>query len=159
MSCIALFLLKRGLIEKGEVEEYIYGTKILSLKICHFAIYIVLGIIFDCFLDMMLFFLLFRFFRKQTSGLHTKNPISCFYITLIIGLVNVFVCHMNQIYLAAINTILWIYIIVFNRSNIKQEKNMCSFTIVCYFFGMMKLLNTILFPFCIANLLDKHYNT
>lgn len=159
MSCIALFLLKRGLIEKDEVEEYIYGTKILSLKICHFVIYIVLGVIFDCFLDMMFFFLLFRFFRKQTSGFHTKNPISCFYITLFIGVLNVLVCHMNQIYLTAINTILLIYISFFRCSNKKQEKKLFSFTIVCYFFRMMKLLNIILFPFCIAKLLDKHYNT
>lgn len=82
---LANFLLSKNVIEKSEIDIYVYGYEVLISSLVDFLIIIAIGYIFNRIIAMLLFFIMFVSVRLYTGGYHAETFLKC-------KIVFVFIC-------------------------------------------------------------------
>ena len=70
---IANFLLHKNVISETEIDIYIYGYETIILGIIDFFIVLIVGLIFNQFITMLIFFTMFISVRVYTGGYHANT--------------------------------------------------------------------------------------
>ena len=86
---IANFLLHKNVISETEIDIYIYGYEIIILGIIDVFIVLIVGLIFNQFITMLIFFTMFISVRLYTGGYHANTVLKCkaVFISICISLV------------------------------------------------------------------------
>ena len=86
---IANFLLHKNVISEMEIDIYIYGYETIILGIIDFFIVLIVGLIFNQFITMLIFFTMFISVRLYTGGYHANTVLKCkaVFISICISLV------------------------------------------------------------------------
>ena len=86
---IANFLLHKNVISETEIDIYIYGYETIILGIIDFFIVLIVGLIFNQFITMLIFFTMFISVRLYTGGYHANTVLKCkaVFISICISLV------------------------------------------------------------------------
>lgn len=92
---ITSMLVEKDFINEAETEEYHYGLEILALKLIHSLSFIIIGLIFNKFLEMILFLIFYNEARSLLGGYHSKSKYLCLFISI---LISSFVCSFISIF-------------------------------------------------------------
>ena len=82
-------LLHKNVISETEIDIYIYGYETIILGIIDFFIVLIVGLIFNQFITMLIFFTMFISVRLYTGGYHANTVLKCkaVFISICISLV------------------------------------------------------------------------
>lgn len=72
---IANFLLHKNVISETEIDIYIYGYETIILGIIDFFIVLIVGLIFNQFITMLIFFTMFISVRLYTVKCYTERAV------------------------------------------------------------------------------------
>lgn len=100
-SKIVKKLVATSVIPDTEQELYIYGFFMLLSQILYFILTTILGIIFDIFLESIIFYIAFQFIRRYAGGIHASSELKCEIATttsIFICLLCVKMCEMHNIH-------------------------------------------------------------
>lgn len=70
-------LISKGSITENKRELYIYGFFMLISHLMYLVLTIILGLIFKCFLESVIFYIAFQFIRRYAGGFHAKTEATC----------------------------------------------------------------------------------
>lgn len=70
-------LLDKGSITEDERDLYIYGFFMLLSQLMYFILACIFGLLFQCFLDSIIFYIAFQFIRRYAGGYHAKTETRC----------------------------------------------------------------------------------
>ncbi len=88
MKKIAMSLMnhiyKQGFIEKGELDTYVYGMDIFLSSLIEVASIIAISLIFNNFIETVLFFMAFIPLRIFAGGYHADTRLRCYLISLVV---------------------------------------------------------------------------
>lgn len=70
-------LIDKGSITKDDRELYIYGFFILLSHIMYFSLSAFFGLLFQCFIESVIFYIAFQFIRRYAGGYHAKTETRC----------------------------------------------------------------------------------
>jgi accessory gene regulator B len=105
---IATALSSKDCLDPDEIEIITYGLFAMLSKIIYGLISLIIGIIFDCIIGSMCFYLSFLFVKKYSGGVHASTEQRCFCYSSI----SIF-CSVGYIRLAMKEECLgWIVIII-----------------------------------------------
>lgn len=74
-------LLKKQLIPKQDQELYSYGLKAFSFLFVNFLTALLLGFFTNRIREVIVFFLFFIPLRSNAGGYHTKNKLTCYFLS------------------------------------------------------------------------------
>lgn len=75
--CMVGTLLKNKIIQKHQIEIYIYGFEVFISSCITFLIAILTGVILNCVLAALVYFITFAVLRQICGGYHAKSYWSC----------------------------------------------------------------------------------
>lgn len=78
---LAMRLLRNQSISEEDTELISYGLFSIISKIMYGIISLIFGILFDCWLESIFFYICFLFVKKYAGGFHAKTEIRCFFIS------------------------------------------------------------------------------
>lgn len=70
-------LLAKGSITEDERELYIYGFFMLLSQLVYFLLACIVGLLFQCFFESVIFYIAFQFIRRYAGGYHAKTETRC----------------------------------------------------------------------------------
>ena len=70
-------LLDKGSITEDERDLYIYGFFMLLSQLMYFILACIFGLLFQCFLDSIIFYIAFQFIRRYAGGYHASTETRC----------------------------------------------------------------------------------
>lgn len=70
-------LIAKGNITEEDRELYIYGLFMLLSQIMYFFLSVVFGLLFQCFIESVIFYIAFQFIRRYAGGYHAKTETKC----------------------------------------------------------------------------------
>ena len=70
-------LLINGAISKEEQELYIYGFFMLLSQLLYLIFAFVFGVILDCVIESIIFYITFQFIRRYAGGYHASTEVRC----------------------------------------------------------------------------------
>lgn len=70
-------LIAKGNITKDDRELYIYGFFILLSHIMYFSLSAFFGLLFQCLIESLIFYIAFQFIRMYAGGYHAKTETRC----------------------------------------------------------------------------------
>lgn len=70
-------LIAKGNITKEDRELYIYGFFILLSHIMYFSLSAFFGLLFQCLIESLTFYIAFQFIRRYAGGYHAKTETRC----------------------------------------------------------------------------------
>lgn len=70
-------LLAKGSITEDERELYIYGFFMLLSQLVYFLLACIVGLLFQCFFESVIFYIAFQFIRRYAGGYHAKTEMRC----------------------------------------------------------------------------------
>ena len=116
---LASHLLSKSAIEEKDKDIYIYGFFMLLSYTFYFGITILIGILFSCVLESIVYFLTFQFIRKFAGGYHANTETRCeimsiVSITLCISIIKLSKTFDFQIALLIITAIAAVCVIIFS---------------------------------------------
>lgn len=94
-SKLADFLIRNKIVEADDKEIYVYGYEILISSLIGIVSVLLLGFLFNLFLESIIFLVVFILIRQSCGGYHANSYIKCissflFIFVLIIFSLNVF---------------------------------------------------------------------
>ena len=83
---VAVFFMENDLIQKDEIDIYIYGLQLIISSIIGISIILVAGIIFERFKDSLIFLFIFIIMRQYSGGYHADSYLKCnlFFISIFV---------------------------------------------------------------------------
>lgn len=75
---IATLLRQKDCIESDEIEIITYGLFALLSKITYALISLIIGVIFDCVIGSICFYVSFLYIKKYSGGIHASTEQRCF---------------------------------------------------------------------------------
>jgi len=81
-SKLTEFFIKCQVIQEADRDTYEYCFKIFLMNILNFGSILLLGLIFGCLLETILFVIGFSVIRKQAGGYHAGTPLRCYLISV-----------------------------------------------------------------------------
>lgn len=81
-------MIAKGSITEDDRELYIYGLFMLLSQIMYFFLSVIFGLLFQCFIESVIFYIAFQFIRRYAGGYHAKTETRC----EIISALSIFVC-------------------------------------------------------------------
>lgn len=91
-------LLKKGVIDEGEEELYVYALFILFSSLMYLVLVGILGLILGCFFESIIFFIAFQFIRKYAGGYHASTEARCEIMSSISMIASVVVIMLAKMY-------------------------------------------------------------
>lgn len=70
-------LIAKGNITEEDRELYIYGLFMLLSQIMYFFLSVIFGLLFQCFIESVIFYIAFQFIRRYAGGYHAKTETKC----------------------------------------------------------------------------------
>ena len=115
---ITEFFIQCQVIKETDRETYEYCFQILLMNIINFGTIMLLGIVFRCVIETILFVIGFTIIRKQAGGYHSSTPIRCYLLSVANYIVFVFLLSIipsawakliNLLIIALACIIIWLY--------------------------------------------------
>lgn len=91
-------LIAKGNITEEDRELYIYGLFMLLSQIMYFFLSVVFGLLFQCFIESVIFYIAFQFIRRYAGGYHAKTETRCEILSTLSILVSIVVVRATKIY-------------------------------------------------------------
>lgn len=160
-------------IHYNKIELYKYSALITIQSAINILTTLLLGFVFDAFLENVCFFITFKFLRKYCGGMHSAKFSTCYLISVIANILILFAIkmfeHYPNHYLAMIiESVALIIAIIFapiTNKNKPLTKKQCRFyklivciaSLVCIATSLILSLNncTFIFPISLAALLNS----
>ena len=70
-------LVENGTIHDSEQEIYVYGFFMFLSHMFYLLVACILGIVFNCFIESVIFYVLFQSIRRYAGGYHAKTETKC----------------------------------------------------------------------------------
>ncbi|MEG0577260.1 MAG: accessory gene regulator B family protein [Bacilli bacterium] len=122
-------ILKRLLVnkiisdDKETLEDYKYALVIMRLKLLHSITILFLGFSLNCFVESIIFLLLYSILRKYIGGFHAKKSVNCFFLSLLFAIGLFYI--INYIYIDAFLLLILIVILLivclFVSKNVEKQ--------------------------------------
>lgn len=96
-NLVKILLLKHHITEEDE-ELYVYGLFMLFSQFIYFIITCVIGLLFNCILESIIFYVAFQFIRKYAGGYHASTEIRCEIMTTLSITLCIFVIRLSKTY-------------------------------------------------------------
>lgn len=103
-------LLSNGTISDEDKELYIYGLFMLLSQIMFFIITCIFGLVLNCIIESIIFYIAFQLIRRYAGGYHASTETKCEILSTLSILVCIVVIRLSKTY--DIQTILLIISIV-----------------------------------------------
>lgn len=91
-------LLTNGTITSEEHELYVYGFFMLLSQLMFFAITCIFGLILDCILESIVFYITFQIIRRYAGGYHATTETRCEILSTLSILACIIVIKLSKIY-------------------------------------------------------------
>lgn len=91
-------LLAKGSIDHDERELYIYGFFMLLSQLMYFILTIVLGLLFQCFFESIIFYIAFQFIRRYAGGYHAKTETRCEILSFLSIIGSIGIIRLSEMY-------------------------------------------------------------
>lgn len=75
---IADQLVEDHTIDAADVEAYKFGIEVTILKVIHYVSYIAIALCLRKLLELVIIFVIFYSFRRNTGGFHAKTRLGCY---------------------------------------------------------------------------------
>lgn len=102
-------MIEYNIIDKEDMEIYLFGLNGLLLKLCHYSSYLLIAIFFREVLNFLFFFFAFLLLRKNAGGYHAKTKMGCY----IVSCLAIIVAILSIKKFSMIESIAILYIILF----------------------------------------------
>lgn len=91
-------LISKGNITEDERELYIYGLFISISHLMYLILAIVFGLIFKCFLESVIFYIVFQFIRMYAGGYHAATETRCEILSTLSIIASIGIIKLSKIY-------------------------------------------------------------
>ena len=91
-------LLVNGAISKEEQELYIYGFFMLLSQLMYLILALIFGLIFNCTLESIIFYIGFQFIRRYAGGYHAATETRCEILSTLSILACIVVIRLSKTY-------------------------------------------------------------
>lgn len=91
-------LLDKGSITEDERDLYIYGFFMLLSQLMYFILACIFGLLFQCFLDSIIFYIAFQFIRRYAGGYHAATETRCEILSTLSIIVSIGIIKLSKIY-------------------------------------------------------------
>ncbi len=91
-ECIAKFVdhqIRKRRIEQSEAEVYQYGYRLLAEKVCALLLTFLIAVLFDAWMEILLFCIAFIPIRTFAGGYHAQHSLSCMVLSAVVLILNV----------------------------------------------------------------------
>lgn len=95
---LAKKLVKNGNIQENEQEMYVYGFFMFLSHMFYLFVACIFGIVFNCFIESVIFYVLFQSIRRYAGGYHAKTETKCEILSTISIALCVFVVKITRVY-------------------------------------------------------------
>ena len=75
---IACSLIKHNYLADNDRELFEYGFFLVLSQLMYFSTCLILGLIFGCILECIIFYIAFNLLRKYSGGFHASTELRCF---------------------------------------------------------------------------------
>lgn len=162
-SFIVNILLTHHIVDKNDIEIYIYGTQLFINKLLHCFVILLTGLICGILPESIIFLLTYSQIRRFAGGFHAKNNVLCIIYTYIMFISVVFINNYmdNELFnrynlIISIGSSVFIYFSapvdssnkVLTRNEIYKYKRMTGFILL--------LINMVIIIFRFFNI--QYYN-
>lgn len=79
---LTAFFIQCQVIKEDDRDMYEYCFQILLMNIVNFGTIFILGLIFGCIIETLLFVTGFSIIRKQAGGYHSGTPLRCYLLSI-----------------------------------------------------------------------------
>lgn len=159
---IVAYLVDNHLVEKDDAPIYQYGFSILFLKIIYWTSFLIFGLLFDVFVETVIFLLMYSWIRIYAGGYHASSVLKCYIISLGTVIINGILCSNYDLFEGLFIDELffigsWIYIFIFcpvdnnnKRLDMLEKKRFRKYTriiLIVYLAALIFLLfNPLILP-------------
>lgn len=91
-------MLSNGTISDEDKELYVYGLFMLLSQLMFFVITVIFGIILNCILESIVFYISFQFIRKYAGGYHASTETRCEIMSTLSILACIVVIRLSKTY-------------------------------------------------------------
>lgn len=91
-------LLLKGVINEDDRELYVYGLFMLLSHIMLFVAACIFGVLLNCLLESIIFYVAFQFIRRYAGGYHADTETRCEIMSSLSILVCVFIIRLSKNY-------------------------------------------------------------
>ena len=127
---LAKKLVKNGNIQENEQEMYVYGFFMFLSHMFYLFVACIFGIVFNCFIESVIFYVLFQSIRRYAGGYHADTQNRCYVIsTAIIAVALLAIRYMSDgsdnkifILLQSVNFILLYFLVPVDNKNHRLEQ-------------------------------------
>lgn len=85
-------LVRSNVIKEEDAEIYIYGINQIFVSVLNVSSALIIGLIFDMFLESVIFMAAYIPLRSFAGGYHAKTPVRCYFTSLILIFVVLLFC-------------------------------------------------------------------
>lgn len=117
---IAFYLLKKGLLDKREVDIYRYGVEIIFCSMIDVAIVLITGIVFGKLHEAVWYYVIFCLLRHRFGGYHAETLRKCKTMMLFMMCFVLYAGNMCSHYISAAGAVI-IYVLMCNSKK-KSDK-------------------------------------
>lgn len=91
-------LLSKGSITEDERELYIYGLFMLISQLMYLVLACIFGLLFECFIESIVFYIAFQFIRRYAGGYHAATETRCEILSTLSIVVSIGIIKLSKIY-------------------------------------------------------------
>lgn len=91
-------MIAKGSITEDDRELYIYGLFMLLSQIMYFSLSVIFGLLFQCIIESVIFYIAFQFIRRYAGGYHAKTETSCEIFSTLSILGSIWIIKLSKIY-------------------------------------------------------------
>lgn len=91
-------LLSKGSITEDERELYIYGLFMLISQLMYLVLACIFGLLFECFIESIVFYIAFQFIRRYAGGYHAATETRCEILSTLSIAASIGIIKLSKIY-------------------------------------------------------------
>ena len=91
-------LLSKGSITEDERELYIYGFFMLLSHLMYLVLACIFGLLFECFFEIIIFYVAFQFIRRYAGGYHAATETRCEILSTLSIVASIGIIKLSKIY-------------------------------------------------------------
>lgn len=160
-------------VDKTKRNVYLYGTVVAIQSTVNILSTLIIGAIFQLFLENLCFFLVFRLLRKYSGGFHSTKFSICFIISIILNILflssyEIFMIYQNNFLVLMIALVSSIIIVFFspitNKNKELKDKECVVYKLITVIICLTSLIvsvilmkknNVFIYSICMALIFDS----
>ncbi|MDF9866496.1 accessory gene regulator B [Bacilli bacterium PM5-3] len=79
-------MIKNKIINEEEAEVFIYGIELFFLKLAHTLIVLLIGLMFNRFLETFFFVIFYEMLKTNINSYHSKSKIICYLLSVLMAI-------------------------------------------------------------------------